>query len=278
MATTLGNAGERAGTVSSDTQTQLADDGYCILPDVLTANEAADALDALHRAAEAARTRGHATFMPALDPNASNVRVFYLLALDPIFRALIRHSRAIDIVERLLGPDFMISNFTANIALPGSGSMALHSDQGIVVPGPWLQPWTVNIIWCLTDCHTDNGATLFIPGSHRWTSRDDIPADAIDRLRPFEAKAGSIIAMDGRVWHTSGANVTENEERALLFGYYTKPFLRPQVNWNALLSADLQAEADPWMRQKLGLDVTANTTGANDLATYLDGSQAEAAP
>ena len=49
--------------------------------------------------------------------------------------------------------------------------------------------------------------------------------------------------MDGRMWHTSGANVTATEERALLFGYYCAPFLRPQTNWNAALSPATQARS-----------------------------------
>jgi ectoine hydroxylase-related dioxygenase (phytanoyl-CoA dioxygenase family) len=96
-----------------------------------------------------------------------------------------------------------------------------------------------------------------------------VPADADRRLRPFEAKAGSIIAMDGRVWHTSGANVTRDQDRALLFGYYTKPFLRQQVNWTAALSAQTQESLSPRMRAWLGLDITANTGETADLR-YLE--------
>jgi ectoine hydroxylase-related dioxygenase (phytanoyl-CoA dioxygenase family) len=143
--------------------------------------------------------------------------------------------------------------------------MALHSDQSLVVPEPWVQPWAVNIIWCLTDVTFENGATLFIPGSHRWTTRAEVPADAHKRLRPFEAKAGSFVVMEGRMWHTSGANITANQDRALLFGYYTAPFLRPQVNWNACLSEKTQASLSPQMRDWLGLDITANVGQAVDL-------------
>jgi ectoine hydroxylase-related dioxygenase (phytanoyl-CoA dioxygenase family) len=233
-------------------QAQLREEGWCVVPDVLDATASARV----------------PTHMPVLDPNASNVRVFYLLELDPLFRELIRHRVAVEMVRSLLG-DFMISNFTANIARPGSKSMALHSDQSLVVPEPWLQPWSMNIIWCLTDVTFENGATLYIPGSHRWRSRSDVPADADRRLRPFEARAGSIVAMEGRIWHTSGANITADQDRALLFGYYSKPFLRPQVNWNACLSAKTQASLSPEMRQWLGLDVTANVGEAADLR-YLE--------
>jgi ectoine hydroxylase-related dioxygenase (phytanoyl-CoA dioxygenase family) len=253
----------------AEAKAQLRSEGWCVVPDVLDAERAAAALDRLWRAEAESRRRGVATFMPILDPNPSNVRVFYLMALDAIFRELIEHPVAVEMVEALLGRNFLISNFTANIARPGSKSMALHSDQSLVVPEPWVQPWAMNIIWCLTDVTFENGATLFIPGSQDWRTRAEVPADAHRRLRPLEAKAGSIIAMEGRIWHTSGANITPDQDRALLFGYYTRPFLRPQVNWNAALPADLQAELSPRMRERLGLNVDANTGEATDLR-YLE--------
>jgi ectoine hydroxylase-related dioxygenase (phytanoyl-CoA dioxygenase family) len=212
---------------------------------------------------------GASTHMPELDPNASNVRVFYLMELDEIFRELIQHPVAVEMVRAVIGHDFLISNFTANIARPGSKSMALHSDQSLVVPAPWLQPWSCNIIWCLTDVSFENGATLFVPGSHRWRTRADVPADADKRLVPFEAKAGSVIVMEGRMWHTSGANITKDQERALLFGYYSVPFLRQQVNWNVGLSAETQAMLSPQMREWLGLELNANTGLTTDLR-YLE--------
>jgi len=64
--------------------------------------------------------------------------------------------------------------------------------------------------------------------------------------------------MEGRVWHTSGSNVTADEDRALLFGYYTKPFLRPQWNFTASLSEERKAAMTPLLRYRLGLDVTLN--------------------
>jgi hypothetical protein len=237
---------------------QLREDGWCVLPDVLSSEAAREALDRLWAAAKESQRRGVDTYMPVLDPNASNVRVFNLIDIDPLFRALIQHPVALDMVCSLLGPDFLISNFTANIARPGARSMPLHSDQAIVVPEPWHHPWALNIIWCLTDVRFENGATLFLPGSHRCLRRTDLPPDPLSRLRPFEANAGSIIVMEGRVWHTSGANITEGEDRALLFGYYTAPFLRPQVNWNMMLSSEVQAGLEPDLRHWLGLEAQAN--------------------
>ena len=236
----------------------LGREGWCVLPGVLSSERTQTVLQRLWQAAEAARKRGRETFVPYLDPNASNVRVFDLLQADAVFRELIRHPEALALVEALLGSDILISNFTANIARPGSGSMSLHSDQALIVPEPWLMPWSINIIWCLTDVHADNGATRFIPGSHRVTRMSELGEDPLSRLQPFEASAGSIIAMDGRIWHTSGANITTDQDRALLFGYYSRAFLRTQSNWNAALSPEVQAGLDPDFRQLLGLQPSAN--------------------
>jgi ectoine hydroxylase-related dioxygenase (phytanoyl-CoA dioxygenase family) len=75
---------------------------------------------------------------------------------------------------------------------------------------------------------------------------------------PFEAPAGSIVAMEGRVWHTSGANITADEDRPLLFGYYTRPFVRPQWNFSVGLRDEVQAGFSSTMRYRLGFDVGLN--------------------
>lgn len=131
----------------SQLQKQLQEEGWCAVPDVLTPERSKEILDRLWKAAEESRRRGDETFLPHLDPNANNVRVFYLMELDAVFRELIAHPTAVSMVKSLIGPDFLISNFTANIARPGSGSMGLHSDLSLQCPDPWTAPWAMNCIW-----------------------------------------------------------------------------------------------------------------------------------
>lgn len=64
--------------------------------------------------------------------------------------------------------------------------------------------------------------------------------------------------MDGKVWHTSGSNVTKDQDRALLFGYYTKGFRRQQVNWTARLSKGVQDSLTQEQKEWLGLGVVGN--------------------
>lgn len=247
-----------SGTIEA-AKAQLSRDGWCIVPDVISKEAAASALDRLWQIAEANASEGFSCFLPGLDPNADMVRILTPLQSDGFFRDLIQNDTALDLARTAVGQDVIVANCTGNIALPGARSMALHSDLAFILPEPWLYPWSVNVVWCLTDAHPDNGATLYIPGSHEWRTSEDIPPNASDLLVPFEAAAGSVIAMDGRLWHTSGDNVTADQERALLFSYYSVPFLRPMINWTAVMPREIQEAATPRLRQLLGLDVFANT-------------------
>lgn len=231
----------------------LAEHGWVKIPSVLTQAEAEDALKQLWEAKKESEARGEQTFQPILDPNPANVRVYYLPEHGQLFRDLLTHPTATDMTASILGDKFLVSNFSANIARPGSESMALHSDQSIVLPEPWNHITTVNVIWCLTRMTRDNGATLYIPGSSKWTTYADVPDNAPDLLVPFEAEAGDIVVLDGRLWHTSGSNVTADEDRAILFAYYASPYMRQLVNWTAKLPKDLQESMSPQEREMFGL-------------------------
>lgn len=258
----MGSAGQDG---DASIRAHLQEEGWAVVPGVLSKGEAKAILNRLWKEKEDLDQAGQGTWRADLDPNASNVRIFSLVQVDQVFRDLISHPVALDMVKSVLGPDFLISNFTANIARPGSESMSLHSDQSIVVPDPWTRVWALNVIWCLTDVYRDNGATLFIPGSNKWTTRADIPPNAPELLQPFQAKAGDVILMDGRLWHTSGQNITKDQDRALLFGYYTASFLRQQVNWSEQLSPDFKTSLSPEMRSMLGLQAKANTRRTGDM-------------
>ncbi len=175
----------------------LADGGTAVIADVLTTDEAAAAFEALMASSDESERRGVPKHIAALDPNAANVRVFNLIDLDPLFARLIEHPIADGVVAGVLGSDYIVSNFTANIARPGSESMVVHSDLAAVMPEPWTSTLSCNIIWCLTDIHADNGATMYISGSHRYRSAADVPVDPIANMVPFEAAAGSVVVMDG---------------------------------------------------------------------------------
>ncbi len=228
-------------------------EGWAVLPDVLTPTEVAHARAELVAAARTSESRGIPTRMDALDPGGQNIRVHDLIEYSPVFADLVIHPAVLSYIDHLLEHDLAVSNFSANIALPGSGSMNAHNDQSTVMPEPWPTRYTMNAIWCLDDVDESNGATRYLPGSHRLTCFAEVPNDPKVGMVPFHAAAGSVILMDGRLWHTSGENTSPDRERALLFAFYTRSFLRHQNNWWRALSPETRSRLDPQLKEWLGL-------------------------
>ena len=73
-------------------------------------------------------------------------------------------------------------------------------------------------------------------------------------MHPIEVKAGSISTVDNRLWHTSGANITQNEERGLLFKYYTPPFIRPAWKFSAVMLAKTKSSLPDQLKHRLGFE------------------------
>lgn len=238
---------------------QFEEQGFCIVENALSPGELERARRGLDRGVEVTRELMGGTHIETLDPNASNIRVNNLPAVDPVFVELLIRDDALSAVTAAIGENHIISNFTANIALPGSGSMNLHSDQALVIPGPWLHPWAMNVIWCLDDIHEANGATRYLPGSHRFRALEELPDGALGQTRPFEAPAGSFVAMEGRLWHTSGCNTTRDEQRRMMFAYYSTDFIRPQANWALSLPPEVQGGMDPSTKALFGITPVGNT-------------------
>jgi ectoine hydroxylase-related dioxygenase (phytanoyl-CoA dioxygenase family) len=229
-------------------------EGWAVLPGVLSGEELSAARSALVDAAAASVAQGMPVRLDALDPGGRNIRVYDLVAHAKVFADLAEHQSVLPSIEALLGNDVILSNFTANTALPGSGSMNAHCDQSTVMPEPWPEMMAMNAIWCLHDIDEGNGATRFLPGSHQFTRFADVPENPKAGMRPFEATAGSVVLLHGRLWHTSGENRSVDRDRALLFAFYTRGFLRPQTNWWRTLDAEVAGRLSRRLRQLCCLD------------------------
>jgi len=218
----------------------IAEYGLTIVPGVLSGDALKRARDALYRAADSDRARGREQkFGLDYATDDTNQRVWNVLSRDPVFEDMAFHETAVAYVKGVLGWPALLGNISANITGPGGGEMVLHADQ-IFVPEPWSKdPQGLNVAWCLDDFTEENGATRFVPGSHK-LNRAPTAEDAGAETLPMEAEAGSIVVFESRVWHKTGNNRTKSETRAGVFGWYSKPIYRTQENWFLSLRPEIR--------------------------------------
>lgn len=226
-------------------QADLVDYGYCVLDRILEPGQ----VTALQARVDAVATREEADGTAWF--SHGNQRIFMLLNRGQEFVALAEHPVALDLAERVLGPDLLLSSITANIARPGNSPQQLHADQQYVQE-PWLYPLTVQVVWMLDDFTEANGATRIVPRSHLWGRA---PTGADPQTVRLLGEAGSIGLLDGRVWHGTSVNATTNERRRGIFAYYCAPYLRLQENAFRSLDPEVRRGLSRRMRALLGYDI-----------------------
>ncbi len=234
---------------------QLERDGFAVVPDVLAEEHVARVRSRLVEVAVQERAAG-IDHDPKWEDGPRNQRVFGLLNKGAEFVELVEHPVALAIMDHLLDPMFLLSSITANITGPDGYPMYLHYDQDYV-PQPWPPfPLVANIIWMLDDFTEDNGATRFIPGSHLEDHAGWSPESMSLRAGETIAvggRAGSLVCLDGRVLHQTGANTTSDELRHGVIAYYCQPWIRQQENFSLSIVPELWPTLPPRVRDMVGL-------------------------
>jgi ectoine hydroxylase-related dioxygenase (phytanoyl-CoA dioxygenase family) len=210
---------------------QLDEVGYCVIPEVLTAGQ----LDAVRHALDRVLAEDEAAGTSLrYGPNLTNQRVWALLNRAEEFVPLAMHPVVLNVVRRLLGfEDILLSTLTANITRPGGdhGIGRLHTDQGYL-PAPWPCMVACNAAFFLDDYTEENGATIFVPGTHKLLAwPHDIPPPDPPRIACATGRAGSVVIWDGRLHHATGLNRTPDQQRRGVIATYIAPFIRGQENW-----------------------------------------------
>ncbi len=200
----------------------LDEQGFVVLERVLTGAR----LDALREEVVPVAERGPLGRNPFEGERTH--RVYALLAKAESAAPLVEHPRVLDIVDRLLQPNYLLTACQAIHLLPGETEQALHFDDGFYsIPRP-RPSVSISTIWAVDDFTADNGATEVIPGSHRWGD-GEIPEAGDPRIRPVAMPAGSVVVFHGTLWHRGGANRSA-APRCALSPQYCQPWARQQEN------------------------------------------------
>ena len=156
----------------------------------------------------------------------------------------------VDYLNEYFGGDrYVLSAFNAVINEKPSGSYVgkIHRDvRSFSAPYRLM----INIMVLLDDFTLDNGATYLLSGSHHVAEK---PSDRLffERADRAVGRAGDVFAFDSHLWHAAGANETDRPRRCLTIGY-TRPFIKPQIDFYRQLNEEFKAELTDEQQQLLG--------------------------
>jgi len=211
---------------------ELAEQGYTIIPGILSGGQIETAKIALDRILAEEVAIGSD---PETDTESHQV-TFLLPGKDPLFRAMPANPCLMAIMENVLGPDFVLAAFNGLIMKPQGKAQRLHMDQEDSVSDMAV---TINALHVLDDFTKENGATRLVPGSHKsvWPRRgamDERESDAIHICAP----AGSVIAYNGGILHAGSANLTNQPRRALHL-FYCRKWVLPHWDFEKSLPSSI---------------------------------------
>jgi ectoine hydroxylase-related dioxygenase (phytanoyl-CoA dioxygenase family) len=190
-------------------------------------------------------------------------RIFNLIARGPSFRNLVINETVLDSVEAVLGEGFLLSGTTSMHIGPGETPQLLHADDGMItLPRP--HPATmVTTLWALTEFTKDNGATRFIPGSHKRPAIVPSPEEESEVVCA-EMPAGSVLVMHASLWHGGGPNSTSDVQRYGLSIQYVAGWCRQQQNLMLGTPQDVVATYPRRLQELIGYSMYKNVMGHVD--------------
>ena len=265
-------------TTLEQAKRDLDEKGFCVLEDLLSPKQIERLQLRLAQQAAAERELGIGGADQA-QLDASNQYVYALINKGCEFVELLQQPTILELVGHVLGNEFLLSATDGILAHPGGSLMPLHSDQwwmpqptkrgeeavktGSITrfaqdPEQWpeyVAPAAVcNVMWMITPFSEENGATRVVPGTHLSGVR---PAPDVPHKHASLAasgKAGTALVFDGRLWHATGANRTE-ESRLGIITAFCGPQFRPMENYVLGARQEVVDSASPELLRLLGFKV-----------------------
>jgi ectoine hydroxylase-related dioxygenase (phytanoyl-CoA dioxygenase family) len=185
-------------------------------------------------------------------------RVYSVMAKTQACNPLAEHPRLLSLLDELLLPNYLLSMFQIIEIHPGEKAQLLHHDDAFYpIPRP-RQAFGIGVILAVDEFTEENGATVLIPGSHRWGS-ERVPTEA-DQLQPAVMKAGSVLVMSGTLWHGGGANASQ-APRLAVSCQYCEPWARTQENMFLAVPREIVEAVSPSLQRLLGYSIHAPFMG-----------------
>jgi ectoine hydroxylase-related dioxygenase (phytanoyl-CoA dioxygenase family) len=224
---------------------QLERDGYSIVERYLSADDVATKKADLSRVL-ATLPKGRNDF-----EGFSTQRIYALFAKTRTFDTQATDPLILSVLEKVLGPGFLLSAPVGISIGSGEKAQPVHRDDGVYPIRRPHRELVVNTMWALDDFTEANGATVVIPGSHKWV--DERPNEGSETIRAV-MPAGSVMLFVGSLFHGGGANTTDKARLGVILEFCAG-WLRPQENHVLGVPKEIVAQLPERLQQLLGYDV-----------------------
>jgi ectoine hydroxylase-related dioxygenase (phytanoyl-CoA dioxygenase family) len=146
-------------------------------------------------------------------------RIEALLNKSQVVQKMATHAIVLELVGHLLkqGCESFQINLTQGIRInPGEKAQILHPDSALFPINNKPFEFVVNALWAYSDFTKDNGATVIVPGSHKWEEgRQPLPHE----ITYAEMKKGSVLIYAASLLHGGGANVANTSRTGVAISY-----------------------------------------------------------
>ena len=219
----------------------LEEHGFIILPGPLALNEM-DAFTAAYTAAMSSASHADTRV------GSTSTRVDDFVNRGVEFDGLYVFPPLLDACCRIIGGPFKLSTLLARSLRPHSVAQEWHVDVARD-SADWP---LVGFILMIDAFRVDNGATRFVPGSHRWLGApEDDRADRPDQVLAC-GPAGSLLIFNGSTWHGHTANRSDAPRRSLQ-GAFIPHDGRAATHFAGRMSAATRARLAPLAFHVLGI-------------------------
>jgi len=188
----------------------------------------------------------------------NTLRIYNLLALDPVFEKIPVHPAVLPVVEGVLDSGCLVSSLSSIKILPGELAQPLHADDQLIPiarPHPAL---VCNTMWALTEFTELNGATRIIPGSHL---REDVPEYGVPlETVAAEMKRGDVLLWNGSMWHGGGRNASDGARLGVAMNYCAG-YIRQQENQQLGIPRERVRDFDPRLQELVGYGIYGGLIG-----------------
>ena len=170
----------------------------------------------------------------------TTTRVHDFVNRDPEFDGLYVFQPVLDACCHVIGRPFKLSSMLARTLRPHMPAQNLHVDFKRVDSG-WPM---VGFIIMIDEFRSENGATRFVPGSHKaLQAPDEVMKDTTAHCEGqmlASGPAGSIIIYNGSIWHGHTANQTAQPRRSIQ-GAFIRREAQACLNWRSRIRPETLA-------------------------------------